>query len=214
MPDTMSQPEPWERQPGEPNRWYARFERYRLAGPSRSLLGTVSAEKAEQGQKIPNGIPGAWSRAAGQWRWRERAEAWDEQERRRARQARAQEVEEMNHRHIQESQALQNKALQRLKTLNLDDLSAADVLRYFVEATKLERSARGEPETIVGVDAQAKVEHRGDPANPLALKVEGLELNLTALSVNDLEKLLEMQTRASSAAVAPSPQGDGVADLG
>ena len=120
MPDTMSQPEPWERQPGEPNRWYARFERYRLAGPSRSLLGTVSAEKAEQGQKIPNGIPGAWSRAAGQWRWRERAEAWDEQERRRARQARAQEVEEMNHRHIQESQALQNKALQRLKTLNLD----------------------------------------------------------------------------------------------
>src|SRR5262249_16136143 len=82
------------------------------------------------------------------WRGRERPEAWDEQERRQAREAHAHELEEMNRRHIQEAQALQNKALQRLKALELDDLSATDVLRYFVEATKLERTARGEPETI------------------------------------------------------------------
>jgi hypothetical protein len=65
-----------------------------------------------------------------------------------AREAHVRDVADMNSRHIQEAQALQNKALQRLKVLELNDLSATDVLRYFVEATKLERTARGEPETI------------------------------------------------------------------
>src|SRR5262245_53691665 len=37
MNDALTPSEPWEQQPEEPNRWYARFERYRLAGPSRSL---------------------------------------------------------------------------------------------------------------------------------------------------------------------------------
>jgi hypothetical protein len=148
MTDDKPQPEAWDRQRGESNLWYARFERYRLAGPSRSLLGTLNSEMIEKGLLRKTRVPGAWNRAFERWRWRERAEAWDEQERHKLQAARAHDVEEMNRRHIQEAQALQNKALQRLKALELDDLSATDVLRYFVEATKLERSARGQPETI------------------------------------------------------------------
>jgi hypothetical protein len=148
MPDTAPQPEPWDRMPGEPNRWFSRFERYRLVGSGRTLLGTVNAEKGQKGQKRQTVIPGAWSRAAAQWRWKQRAEAWDEQERQKAREAHAHAIEEMNQRHVQEAQALQSKAIQRLKTLDLDDLSAADVARFVVEATRLERTARGEPEAI------------------------------------------------------------------
>jgi hypothetical protein len=148
MPDTMPQPEPWERQLEEPNLWFTRFERYRLAGPNRSLLGTMNAERTEKSRKRQSRVSGAWNQAYERWRWRERAEAWDEQEQHRVRTAHAQDIEEMNRRHIQEAQALQNKAIQRLKSLELDDLSGADVLRYLVEATKLERTARGEPETI------------------------------------------------------------------
>jgi hypothetical protein len=148
MSDTMPPSESWDRQPGEPNLWYTRFERYRLAGPSRSLLGTLNSEMLEKGLPRKARVPGAWNRAFERWRWRDRAEAWDEQERHKVQAAHARDLEEMNRRHIQEAQALQNKALQRLKALELDDLSAADVLRYFVEATKLERAARGEPETI------------------------------------------------------------------
>jgi hypothetical protein len=146
MSETSS--EPWDRQPGEPNLWYSRFERYRLAGPNRSLLGTVNGERSDKGATRKAKVPGSWNRAFAQWRWRQRAEAWDEHERRMAQAARVQEIDEMNRRHIQEAQALQSKALQRLRSLDLDDLSAPDVLRYFVEATKLERTARGEPETI------------------------------------------------------------------
>jgi hypothetical protein len=148
MSDTMPSSEPWDRQPGEPNLWYSRFECYRLAGPSRSLLGTLNHERATKGLPKKARVPGAWNRALEHWRWRERAEAWDEQERRQAQAARVHEVEDMNRRHIQESQVLQNKALQRLKALEPDDLSATDTLRFLVEAIKLERSARGEPETI------------------------------------------------------------------
>jgi hypothetical protein len=148
MSDSMPPLELWDRQPLEPNLWYTRFERYRLAGASRSLLGTLNAELTEKGRKRQSKVPGAWNQAFRRWRWRERAEAWDEQERRQAREAHAHELEEMNRRHIQEAQALQNKALQRLKSLELDDLSAMDVLRFVTDSTKLERTARGEPETI------------------------------------------------------------------
>jgi hypothetical protein len=80
--------------------------------------------------------------------WKERAEAWDEHQRQKAREAHAEAIEEMNQRHIQEAKLLQTKAIQRLKTLELDDLSSADVIRYLTEASKLERTARGEPEAI------------------------------------------------------------------
>lgn len=145
LPETL---EPWERLSGEPNRWYARFERFRLAGPSRSLLGTVNAETAEKGGKRKTKVSGGWNQAAERWRWRERAEAWDESERQKARQVRAREIEEMNRRHVQESRALQNKAIERLKMLKTEELAPAELLRYLVEAAKLERTALGEPEAI------------------------------------------------------------------
>ena len=148
MNDALLPPEPWEQQPGEPNRWYARFERYRLAGPSRSLLAAVNAARQERGVRPGRSVPQAWAKAAKQWRWRERAEAWDAHERLQARAAHAQQVEEMNRRHVQEARGLQSTAIGRLKSLNLEQLSPADVLRFLIAAARLERTALGEPETI------------------------------------------------------------------
>jgi hypothetical protein len=148
MSDTMPPSESWDRQPGETNRWYSRFERYRLAGPGRSLLGTLNHERRDTGLPKKAKVPGAWNRACARWRWRERAEAWDEQQRHQARAVHAQEMEDMNRRHIQEAKALQSTAVQGLRALAPDNLSATEVLRFFVEAAKLERSARGQPETI------------------------------------------------------------------
>lgn len=147
MDNALPRLEPWERQPGEPNRWYARFEAYRLAGPSRSLLGSVNADRQGRGKKSRS-IPQAWAANARRWRWQERAEAWDAFQRQQTRLAHFQEVQEMNRRHLQEAKALQSTAIQRLKSLNLDLLSPADVLRFCIESAKLERTALGEPQTI------------------------------------------------------------------
>jgi hypothetical protein len=75
----------WARQPGEPGRWYERFERFRLAGPGRALLPIYNGERERAGKGKSASPPAAWTVAAQRWRWRERAEAWDahEQEERR-----------------------------------------------------------------------------------------------------------------------------------
>jgi hypothetical protein len=54
----------------------------------------------------------------------------------------------MAERHVREARGLQAKALERLRALRPEELSPADVLRYFVEAVKLERLALGEPEAV------------------------------------------------------------------
>lgn len=71
---------PWEWQDGEPNLWYDRFLVYLRMGPSRTKLGAVHlVEEAEKGrEKQSSKVPGAWNDAASEWRWKERAEAWDE----------------------------------------------------------------------------------------------------------------------------------------
>ncbi len=138
-------PPPWERQPSEPTRWYARFELYRLAGPSRSVLGAVNADRQQRGRPKSRSIPQAWAKNAQQWHWRHRADAWDASQRQAARAAHAQEVQDMNRRHLQEAKALQSKAIQRLKELDLDELAAGDILRFCLQAAHFERAVLGEP---------------------------------------------------------------------
>jgi hypothetical protein len=141
--DEVGRLEVWERQPGEPNRWFARFEAYRLLGPSRSLLGAVNDDRRQRSGARARSVPQAWAKNAKAWRWRERAEAWDDSQRRAARAAREKEIDEMNHRQVQEARALQSVATQRLRSLDRELLSPADVLRYFTESARLERLALG-----------------------------------------------------------------------
>jgi len=74
----------WERLPDEPNRWYARFDQFRLMGSGRSLLALYRSEREKAGKGgIVRRVPGSWDQAAERFRWRERAETWDEAERQR-----------------------------------------------------------------------------------------------------------------------------------
>jgi hypothetical protein len=77
----------WDRLPDEPAAAYARFLCYRNLGPMRSIEAAYAAYAAEaeaipsrmgkapKGPKKPS--PGNWKADARQYRWRERAEAWD-----------------------------------------------------------------------------------------------------------------------------------------
>jgi len=56
-----------------------------MAGPGRSVLGIVNKEREFRGKNKATSIPQSWGKAARQWRWRERAEDWDEAERKQAR---------------------------------------------------------------------------------------------------------------------------------
>lgn len=72
----------WKRLPDEVPVWFARFEVYRLIGPSRSI--DECYRRVSGLHRLSGARPGqAWYKSAERWRWQARAEAWDEAERER-----------------------------------------------------------------------------------------------------------------------------------
>jgi hypothetical protein len=125
-------------------------------------------------------VPGAIQRWASRFAWLERAAAWDEERERLAREAEVEAIKAMRERHAKEAVALQERALARLRALDPAELSPRDVLAFIVEATKLERISRGQPETIAEqrdtwVEAvieawQARKRQAGAPGSPSTLE--------------------------------------------
>jgi len=140
----IHQPSPWEHQPGESSRAFAAFCAYRDLGPFRSLRAAAEAFYGRLSASVVRQLQ-TWS---GTFKWVERSDAWDRYLDAEARQAKVKAQREMAERHAQEARGLQAKALERLRSLRPEELAPADVLRYFVEAAKLERLALGEPETV------------------------------------------------------------------
>lgn len=138
----------WERQPGESARAFAAFQVYRDLGPGRSLDEVARRLHRGPGEGQKRARTGRISDWSSQWRWVERARAWDDELDRVACAEQARAVKEMNRRHAEEAVQYQAKALARLGKMMPEELSAADALKYFVEAVKIERLARGEPETV------------------------------------------------------------------
>lgn len=82
--NTAPDPQPWALLPGEPARWYARFDAFRSLGSPRTLEAAYRLCAEHEGLAATR--PGAiWYAAAQQWRWAERAAAWDAAERERLR---------------------------------------------------------------------------------------------------------------------------------
>jgi hypothetical protein len=68
--------QPWQQMPGEPDRWYSRFQIYLELGVTRTLKAAIAAAgKKARGQ--PYSWSMEWSSTPRRWRWRERANAWD-----------------------------------------------------------------------------------------------------------------------------------------
>lgn len=160
-------PAPWERQPGEPPKAYAAFCFYRDLPPAeRSLRAVADKVYGNRSDRKRQQVPGQIAKWSTRWRWVERARAWDDEQDRQAREEQVRAVREMRERHAREAVVLQQKALARLKAMNPEELSPSDVLRYFIEAAKLERISRGEPETIQ--------EQRGDLVQAVLWAYENL----------------------------------------
>jgi hypothetical protein len=173
----MSETPPWEQQPKESARAYGAFCAYRDLGPCRSLRAAAEAfyrRKSAAGSRQLQ----TWSAT---FRWVERAHAWDRHLDAEARQTQEKTRHEMGQRHAKEAQGLQAKALERMRTLRPEEMSAADVLRYFVEAAKLERLALGEPDTLQRQELTGKgggpIEVTGDVVD----RIDQLAAEFTAL---------------------------------
>ena len=152
---------PWEQRPKESARAYGAFCAYRDLGPCRSLKAAAEAFYKRTSAAVSRQLK-TWSAA---FHWVERTAAWDRHLDAAAREAQEKARREMGQRHAKEAQGLQAKALERMRTLRPEELGPADVLRFFVEAARLERLALGEPDTL------QRQEVTGKAGGPVVLNI-------------------------------------------
>jgi hypothetical protein len=144
-------PEPWARQPGEPNRLFHLYTHYRDLGPTRSIdRAFVAHRTACQGR--PEGGKRAsrhWQRTAVRWGWRERAEAWDAEVDRQTRAATAKEHSDIRLRHARVAQGAMTALSVPVRTV-IDALQQDPAL-----LTRLVDQVKGNPMALLSVVAVA-----------------------------------------------------------
>jgi len=129
----MTDPHPWERQPGESLQAWRAFVAYRDMR-NRSLV-KVAEQLGESRQLMDR-----WS---SRHQWVARVSAWEtEQDRDWARQLTAAR-RHIAKRHVQTAQAFLTKAVERLNELNPALLSPADTVKWAEFALKVERGIYG-----------------------------------------------------------------------
>lgn len=130
----MSQP--WDRRPGEPMLWFARFELYRELGPGRTIEDVWRLNKAQQSAPSEAKRPhNRWYDLAREWEWQERAEAWDEEQIAQQRAATLAAIQERRQREAAE----RDKARQNRRSLLNGFLGKlSESLLNYPEGTKLD----------------------------------------------------------------------------
>lgn len=119
---------------GESARAFEAFSHYRDLGASRS-----TAKVAQELGKAES-LMDRWS---ADWSWVKRAAAWDEEQDHIWRAAVSARQAEMARRHVDIARRVQEKLVQRLDTLTVDEIGIREVARLLDVAVKIERQAMG-----------------------------------------------------------------------
>lgn len=210
----------WEQQPGELPRNYGLFCLYRDHGRLRSVAQVAGMSDA---LSYP-----AMTRVGRYNRWVERAASWDaEQDRITA--IRLQDArEDMARRHVKAAGALMEKAMERLRTLDVDTISPHALILMIDAAARIERAALGletlnrgaTAATTVTVAASTKTDQAGKPEMRVEVGVQHDQIMKTldamvqrmspeqiAAGYEELTAGAEQVTRELDAALpAPPPQ--------
>lgn len=139
----------WERWDKEGSKAYNAFRHYRdTPAKDRSITKCLVSYYGGDEPTVWQGKQRRWEIWASTWNWQDRIRAWEEYQDYLGREAMLESIAEMNSRHARIAMAVQAKAADRLKTLDPLSLNPREVLSFFVEAARLERTSRGEPESI------------------------------------------------------------------
>lgn len=168
----------WDRRPGEPSRWFDRFEHFRALGPQRSVdraalvwsrgggatapsaAGAVSAGTVGGADRDAKGGKGTranrhWYAAAERWEWQARAAAYDDHLRDELRRAEEARRFDARQRRLAVVEALLDDVAGALAKVDLSQLTDEQVLGllpqlrvYFKDLVQMERLEYGEASEI------------------------------------------------------------------
>ena len=160
---------PWDRLPGERNLWYSRFEEYRLMGPNRSMLEVCNRSRDIKGKNRSVNTSQSFVNAAKKYKWTERAEAWDEEQRRldreeweKRRQAQRVEEWEIASKLTEKAKAMLEFPLAKVEADGQDGptiikparWNMADSARMVETASKLARLSAGMETDVTGLEVR------------------------------------------------------------
>lgn len=133
-------PKPWEQQEGEGAKPYADFCVYRDLGTDRTLVAVEKKVKKSTAyiQKL-----------SCTHNWVKRAQAWDTEQDRIARELQTKEIVKMRKRHADIATAMLLKAARALKSIPDEEIKAQDISRMVDVASKLERLSRGDTSEVI-----------------------------------------------------------------
>jgi len=139
------------------------FDLYVRLGAARSLERLHEELTADPGLIELNSAPSrstldAWS---ANFHWQDRLRDLEREAANRDREEQVRALHDMNERHVKEGLALQQKGVERLKTLDEDEMSASDAIRSVIEGVKLERLSRGAPTERVAQEGTVDDRLRG-----------------------------------------------------
>jgi hypothetical protein len=161
---------PWEMQEGETSKQFEAFVVYR------DMENRGIRKVAERLQKSETLI-GRWSSKNN---WVDRVAAWDAEKDRIARQEQIKDIKKMRDRHAKGAMAMFGKALEGLKTINPEELSAQDIVRMFAESTKVERLSRGDTSEVIE-------ERQGEAVNAVQIYIPSNSRERENTNFDDLE---------------------------
>lgn len=150
----------WERQVGETDFWFSRFDRFfRPLGPERNLLRAYKNwYRAEKGRESRSAsAPTSWREAAERWEWRDRAQAWDAAQRLERLKAEDEERRRNRDRRLALLNGLLARVSEAVLKLEAGDAKWADVTAAVRVAVQELRHEYGEDVTTVRVEAAGLV---------------------------------------------------------
>jgi len=137
-PAPRAAPQAWDPRPGEPPRWYARFEVYRALGPHRTLENAFRT--CAQAEGLAADRPGSiWYAVAHEWAWEARAGAWDAVEREQLRANEHERRFDARERRLAMVDQLLQAAFRVLALANLPDMTQAEAREWVPTARLLFR---------------------------------------------------------------------------
>jgi hypothetical protein len=125
---------PWERQRGESAKAFAAWVLYR------DMVDTRSYQKVAQELSKSDTLIKRWGT---KWRWQERLNAFLASQDTARLECHRKAMEEMNSRHISTAILFQEKTVEKLQSVHINDLAPRDLPRWFEISVAVERSAYG-----------------------------------------------------------------------
>lgn len=142
-----SQPEPWERQPGEPAKMYIHFTAYRDLDPAKRSLAEAARQIGLAKETLGN--------YSARWNWVARAKAWDFEKDERARAKVASSALAARTNLISFAQGWMAKLAPKIATLDPNLIPDADIPRILNDLARVVQIAEGPAASSPAASSQA-----------------------------------------------------------